>query len=133
MKLVLLFDISGGEFLLIAVVILMLFGSKSIPELARGLGRGMREFRDATNQIKREISDSGEKIKQDLNPGIPTSVDQWIEESDRPVIRPVSPPVSPAPKPVATDLDTTSQTPSGDVTNEEGKKENPHQPTDTKH
>jgi sec-independent protein translocase protein TatA len=98
MNLVLLFDISGGEFLLIGVVILMLFGSKSIPELARGLGKGMREFRDATNQIKREISDSGEKLKQDLNPGIPTSVDQWIEESEKPIIRPVPPPVSPAPK-----------------------------------
>lgn len=112
----LLFDISGGEFLLIAVVILMLFGAKSIPELARGLGKGMREFRDATNQIKREISDSGEKIKQDLNPGIPTSVDQWIEESEKPIIRPVPPPVSPAPK---------LETNPGDLPEETPKEANP--------
>lgn len=119
----LLFDISGGEFLLIAVVILMLFGAKSIPELARGLGKGMREFRDATNQIKREISDSGEKIKQDLNPGIPTSVDQWIEESEKPIIRPVPPPVSPAPKLESSLGDSPEETSNED--NPSDKKEKP--------
>lgn len=119
----LLFDISGGEFLLIAVVILMLFGAKSIPELARGLGKGMREFRDATNQIKREISDSSEKIKQDLNPGIPTSVDQWIEESEKPIIRPVPPPVSPAPK-LESSLGDSSEESSNEA-NPSDKKEKP--------
>ena len=45
-----------SEVLVILVVVLLLFGAKRIPELARGLGRGIREFKDATNEIKKEIS-----------------------------------------------------------------------------
>jgi sec-independent protein translocase protein TatA len=43
------------EIVLIAVVILLLFGGKKIPELMRGLGRGVREFKDAKDSIKSEI------------------------------------------------------------------------------
>ena len=39
----------GQELLLIALVVLLLFGGRKIPELMRGLGRGMREFKDASN------------------------------------------------------------------------------------
>ncbi|MDQ4140540.1 MAG: twin-arginine translocase TatA/TatE family subunit [Bacteroidota bacterium] len=42
----------GSELILILVVILVFFGVKRIPELARGLGRGIREFKEATNGIK---------------------------------------------------------------------------------
>lgn len=62
----LLFDVSGGEFLLIVLAIILLFGSKGIPEIARVVGKGMREFRTATDTIKREISESGESMKRDL-------------------------------------------------------------------
>lgn len=41
--------------MLILLVVLLLFGSKKIPELARGLGKGIREFKDATQSIQREI------------------------------------------------------------------------------
>lgn len=44
------------EMLMIALVILLFFGAKRIPELARGLGRGIREFKDASKEIKSEIS-----------------------------------------------------------------------------
>ena len=40
---------------LILLAILLLFGAKRIPELARGLGKGIREFKDASREIKREI------------------------------------------------------------------------------
>ena len=40
----LIFDVSGGEFLVILLVILMFFGSKNIPDLARGLGKGYRQL-----------------------------------------------------------------------------------------
>lgn len=102
-----LLDISGGEFLVILVVVLMLFGAKSIPELARGLGRGIREFRDATNQIKREISDTGEQIKKEMDPGIPRSLDQFIDEREKPVFKPIAPPSDPEPQ--------KNEMPSGDV------------------
>jgi sec-independent protein translocase protein TatA len=51
-------NIGGGSLILILVVILLLFGAKRIPELARGLGRGIREFRDATKEIKDDLENS---------------------------------------------------------------------------
>ena len=44
------------EIILILVVVLLLFGAKRIPEIARGLGSGIREFKDATNDIKKELT-----------------------------------------------------------------------------
>lgn len=45
------------EMILVAIVILLLFGGRKIPELMRGLGRGIREFNDAKNNVRREIED----------------------------------------------------------------------------
>jgi sec-independent protein translocase protein TatA len=53
----------GGEWIIIVLVVVLLFGAKKIPELARGLGRGIREFKDASQEIKREI----ESEKDDIN------------------------------------------------------------------
>lgn len=55
-----MFGIGGGEFFLIIVVVLMLFGSDKIPEIARTLGRGMQQLKNATNDIKSEIHKSAE-------------------------------------------------------------------------
>ena len=49
-------DIGGGELMLILFVALMLFGGKKLPELARGLGKGIRDFKDASEGVKREIN-----------------------------------------------------------------------------
>jgi sec-independent protein translocase protein TatA len=48
---------SGGHLILIALVVLLLFGGKKIPELMRGLGRGIREFKDAKDNVQRELED----------------------------------------------------------------------------
>lgn len=53
--------ISGAEIFVILVIVLMLFGADKIPDIARGLGKGMRQLKDATNDIKREITDTVEK------------------------------------------------------------------------
>lgn len=53
-----------GEWLVIALVILIFFGAKKIPELARGIGQGLSEFRKATSEIQKEI-DKGEKSVRD--------------------------------------------------------------------
>jgi len=45
------------EILIIAVVILVLFGGRKIPEFMRGIGKGIREFNDAKNNVKKEIED----------------------------------------------------------------------------
>ena len=50
--------LGGTEIFLILFVILLLFGAKRIPELARGMGRGIREFKDATKEIKNDIESS---------------------------------------------------------------------------
>lgn len=54
--------LGGTEVMLILAVVLIFFGPKKIPELARGLGRGIREFKDATKEIKNELE---EGIKDD--------------------------------------------------------------------
>ncbi|MBW2960917.1 Sec-independent protein translocase subunit TatA/TatB [Mesonia aestuariivivens] len=55
------FFISGGEIAFIMFILVMVFGADKIPEIARGLGKGMRTLKDATNDIKSEITNSAEK------------------------------------------------------------------------
>jgi len=63
MSYVLLFGMpGGGELFFIVLIIIMLFGSKKIPELARGLGKGMREIKNATGDIQKEIRDGARDI-----------------------------------------------------------------------
>jgi sec-independent protein translocase protein TatA len=61
----LFFEVGGGEILLIMMVALIFFGSKNVPQIARGLGKGMREIRDASNSIKQEIAREADKIKEE--------------------------------------------------------------------
>jgi sec-independent protein translocase protein TatA len=53
----------GTEWILIVIVVLLMFGGKKIPELMRGVGKGMREFNDAKNNVKNEIEE-GMKEKE---------------------------------------------------------------------
>jgi sec-independent protein translocase protein TatA len=57
-------DIGGSELMLIMVVILIFFGANKIPELARGLGKGIREFKDASTEIRREFEQAGQPAPQ---------------------------------------------------------------------
>lgn len=63
----LFFDVGAGEFFLILIFILVFFGSKKIPELARGLGKGLREFKDASHGIRREIEKEANNIQKETN------------------------------------------------------------------
>jgi len=60
--------ISGSETFLIVLIAVMIFGADKIPELARGFGKGMRQIKDATNDIKREINKTAKES------GIDTSI-----------------------------------------------------------
>ncbi|MEE2953954.1 MAG: twin-arginine translocase TatA/TatE family subunit [Bacteroidota bacterium] len=59
--------IGGPEILIILLFIVIFFGSKKIPDLARGLGKAIREVRDASNEIKKEIRDSSNDVKDTLD------------------------------------------------------------------
>ena len=60
-------NMGGGEVVLIVLVVLLFFGSKNIPSLARGLGRAMREFQEASDGIKREIEQTAKPVKVNLD------------------------------------------------------------------
>lgn len=60
-------DIAGSEILLILVFILIFFGSKSIPGIARTMGRTIRQIKDASSEIQNEIKKSSSEMKKDLN------------------------------------------------------------------
>ena len=52
-----------NEIVIILVIVLLLFGGKKIPELMRGLGKGVREFNDAKTNVKKEIEESANDVK----------------------------------------------------------------------
>jgi sec-independent protein translocase protein TatA len=56
----LLFNISGGEFIIIALIFLLLFGPNQIPTMARSAAKIIKQVRNATNDIKREILDGAD-------------------------------------------------------------------------
>jgi len=60
-------DVAGSEILLILIFVLIFFGSKSIPNLARTLGKAMHEIKSSSNEIQHEIKKSGMDIKKDMN------------------------------------------------------------------
>ena len=84
--------ISGPEVMIIMLIVVMVFGADKIPEIARGLGKGIRQVKDATNDIKREIKDSSDTtgidtdITKDVNKEI-SSVKDDIEDLTGPIKR----------------------------------------------
>jgi sec-independent protein translocase protein TatA len=65
MSVVLLFGMPGGsEWLIIAFFVLVFFGAKKIPEFAKGLGKGIREFKDAVKDVKKEVDQAGDEARR---------------------------------------------------------------------
>ena len=60
----LLFGLGTTELIIIVVVILLLFGGKKIPELMRGIGKGVKSFKDGMNEIDNDIKDNNDKPKK---------------------------------------------------------------------
>ena len=56
-------NIGAGEIIIVALVILLLFGGKKIPELMKGLGKGVKSFKKGLSEVENEI----EEVKKDLN------------------------------------------------------------------
>jgi sec-independent protein translocase protein TatA len=64
-QLALIGPIGGPEMIMIFIVILLLFGAKKLPELARGVGKSMGEFKKAREEFEREITRSEEEVRRD--------------------------------------------------------------------
>ena len=69
------FNLGPWEILLILVVVLILFGAKRLPELARGLGQGINEFRDAVDSSKEEIING---IEDDSKNNLEKDSEEWV-------------------------------------------------------
>ena len=76
-------DIAGSEILLILVFVLIFFGSKSIPGLAKTLGRTIRQVKDASAEIQDEIKKSGSEMRKDLN--LKGILEETAEDIKRPL------------------------------------------------
>ena len=55
------------EIVAILVIVLLLFGGKKLPELAKGLGKGLREFKNASRDIKKEVEDATDDVNDSVN------------------------------------------------------------------
>jgi sec-independent protein translocase protein TatA len=76
-------DIGGGEVVLILIFILIFFGSKSIPGLARTFGRTIRQIKDASADLQSEIKKSSSEMTKDLN------LKEIIDDTERDIRRPL--------------------------------------------
>lgn len=76
--------ISGAEIAFIIFIILMVFGADKVPEIARGLGKGMRQIKDATNDIKSEITKSAKDqgLDVDITKDVRKEIDKVKEDMD---------------------------------------------------
>ena len=67
-------SVGGGELTVVMLFVLMFFGSSKIPELARGLGKGMREFKDAMSGVQAEIQKGVNQVEKHIEDGVKETV-----------------------------------------------------------
>ncbi len=94
-------NLGATEILLIFLVVLLLFGARRIPEIARGLGKGIREFKDATTDIKRELT-----VDDARRPGLPqgqtVARESFVSDPAAPAYAPAAPGTPGAPAAMTT-------------------------------
>ena len=84
-----LFNLGGGEIILILALVLILFGAKKLPELAKGLGTGIKEFKKATREVTEEVNSA---IEEDRNrPSAPPAADTKRLPATAPAATPEAP------------------------------------------
>lgn len=77
--------LSGGELIVVLVVILVLFGAKRIPEFAKGLGKGISEFKKASSEVTNEIQQAMDTPVQPAKPAQPVQQAQTSVEAPKDV------------------------------------------------
>ncbi len=84
--------ISGAEIIVVVLIVIMIFGTDKIPEIARGLGKSIRQLKETTNDIKKDIKDSVEKndvsknVVKDINNEV-NEVKDTVDDFTKPVKR----------------------------------------------
>ncbi|EAQ50833.1 MULTISPECIES: Sec-independent protein translocase subunit TatA/TatB [Leeuwenhoekiella] len=73
--------ISGGEIAFVIFIVIMVFGADKVPDIARGLGKGMRTLKNATEDIKSEITKSADK--QGINTDIAKDMKKEIDDAKK--------------------------------------------------
>ena len=73
--------ISGGEIAFVVFIVIMVFGADKVPDIARGLGKGMRTLKNATEDIKSEITKSADK--QGINTDIAKDMKKEIDDAKK--------------------------------------------------
>jgi len=76
-------DVAGSEIVVILIVILLFFGSKSIPGIAKTMGQALYQIRNASNELQQEIKKSGVGIKEELN------INSILKESQEQLVQPL--------------------------------------------
>lgn len=76
-------DVAGSEIVVILIVILLFFGSKSIPGIAKTMGQAMYQIRNASSELQNEIKKSGVGIKEELN------INSILKESQEQLVQPL--------------------------------------------
>ena len=80
-----IFNLGGGEIILILAGVLLLFGGKKLPELAKGLGQGIREFKKATKAVTDEVQNATEeRPAQKFLTNSPSQPAQTVSQSPNP-------------------------------------------------
>ena len=88
-----LFNLGGGEIILVLALVLILFGAKKLPELAKGLGQGIKEFKKATKEVTEEVSHAMEETPSPPPPQkrLPASTVPNAESQEPQIASPSSP------------------------------------------
>lgn len=79
--LIAMFGLSGGELLVVLAIVLILFGAKKIPDFAKGLGQGIKEFRKASREVQEELERATDEINRPLPPPSPKTPAQSVPQS----------------------------------------------------
>jgi sec-independent protein translocase protein TatA len=90
-----LFDVGGGEMLMIFVIALLLFGGQRMPELARGLGKSIREFKKVTSGVEEQIKQAIDEAPESPKPPRPRPLAPPPAAPTNPVPPPAPPPTPP--------------------------------------
>ncbi len=78
-----MFGLSGGELLVVLAIVLILFGARKIPDFAKGLGQGIKEFRKASREVQDELERANEDINRPLPPSPPPAPKPSMESVPR--------------------------------------------------